>query len=174
MSTTETLRTQLDVLQVKQNDLLAENRKLRNEYPDQARVADLEGELAETQEENVRLSQAVAQLEATCDKARDEAAEREREHRTMVETMTRDATRLRERLTKEEGQRGKAEERVAELKRSMEEARAKVVEMKGYCHDLERKQERIQADGELQTFWAVAKEMRKWEEREARRVGRVE
>ena len=156
MSTTETLSTQLDVLQEEQNGLLAENRKLRNERPDQVRVADLEGELAETQEENVRLSQAVAQLEATCDKARDEAAEREREHRKMVETMMRDATGLRERLTEEEAQRGEAEERVAELKRVLEEARTKVVEMEGYCRNLERKQECIQADGELQTFWAVA------------------
>ena len=113
-------------------------------------------------------------MEATCDKARDEATERELEHRKMVETMTRDTTGLRERLTEEEGQRGKAEEHMAELEWVLEEVRAKVVEMEGYCRDLERKQERIQVDGELQTFLAVAKETRKWEEREARLVRRVE
>ena len=88
--------------------------------------------------------------------------------------MTRDATGLREHLTEEEGQRGEAEERVAKLERELKEARAKVVEREAYCRDLGRKLEDIRTDGELQTFRAVAKETRKWEERETRLVRRVE
>ena len=155
---------------MQRNSLLAENRKLRDDRLDQGCVTDLEGELVEAQEENVRLSQATAQLEMTCDKARDKAAEHAQEHREMVETMMRNTTGLCECLMKEEGQWGKAKEWVAWLEQGLEEARAKVVEMEGYCCDLERKQECIQADGELQTFQAVATETRKWEDQKVRLV----
>ena len=63
MSATEILRTQLDALQVEHNSVAAENRKLRKAHSERARVADLEREVTEDQEENVQLSQRVAQLE---------------------------------------------------------------------------------------------------------------
>ena len=59
MSAMEALRTQLDALQVEHSAVLAENRKLREAQPELASKADLEGELAEAQAENVRLSQTV-------------------------------------------------------------------------------------------------------------------
>ena len=44
--------------------MVAENQKLRDVHSERARVADLEREVTEVQEENVQLSQRVAQLEA--------------------------------------------------------------------------------------------------------------
>ena len=65
-------------------------------------------------------------------------------------------------------------ERLAEALRELQEARTKVVEVEGYCRELENEQGRIQADRELETFRAVARETQKWEDREARLVKRLE
>ena len=160
MSTTEALRTQLDAIQVERNTLLAQNRKLRDARPEQAHEADLERELEETREQNVQLSQAVTQLEATRDEAEREAEERTAELQETVQALTRETAELRERL--------------AEAQREVNEARTKVVEVEGYYRELEDEQGRIQADRELETFRAVAREMQKWEEREARLAKRIE
>lgn len=45
------------------NALQVENRKLREDWPEKASEINLESELAAMWEENIRLSQAVAQLE---------------------------------------------------------------------------------------------------------------
>ena len=62
MSTTEALRTQLDVLQSQLYVLEAQNRKLRDERPERAELVDIEEELKQIQEENVRLSQRISEL----------------------------------------------------------------------------------------------------------------
>ena len=62
MSTTEALRTRLDALQTELYALQAENRRLREAQPEQANLVDVENELAQTREENVRLVQQVSQL----------------------------------------------------------------------------------------------------------------
>ena len=49
--------------------MVAENAKLRDAHPEEARVADLEREVAEAQTENVELSQRVAQLEMALQEA---------------------------------------------------------------------------------------------------------
>ena len=64
MSTTEALRTQLDALQVERNRLMAQNRNRQVEQPERASAVNMEGELTERQEENVRLARTVTQLEA--------------------------------------------------------------------------------------------------------------
>ena len=91
MSATETLRTQLDALQVERNGLQAGNRMLRDERPDQAHAVDLERELAETREKNVRLSQEVIRLEATWHEAESEAEGHMDELRGSVGALNRDA-----------------------------------------------------------------------------------
>ena len=62
MSTTENLRTQLDALKTKLYGLEVENQRLWDERPEQAAAVDLEDELKQAQEENVRLSQRVNKL----------------------------------------------------------------------------------------------------------------
>lgn len=63
MSTKETLRTQLDALQVERNTLWVENGKLREKQLERATAVDLERKLTEMQAENRHLSQAMSQLE---------------------------------------------------------------------------------------------------------------
>ena len=65
MSTTEALRTQLDALQSQLYALEAENRRLREDRPERAEMVDLEVELKEMQEQNIRLSQRVSELSVT-------------------------------------------------------------------------------------------------------------
>ena len=156
MSATEALRTQLDALQVEHNSVLAENRKLRDARPEQAREVDLECELEETREQNVNLSREIAQLEAT----RDEVEGRVAELQESARALTREAAELRERL--------------AGAQTEVEEARGKVARVEGYCRELENEHGRSQAEQELESFRAVARETRKWEERETRLVKRVE
>ena len=92
MSTTEALRTQLDALQVERNRLMAQNRKLQDKQPERASAVDMEGELTETQEENVRLAHTVTQLEAEQERrGRETAQERE-----ALEALTHEAAALRE------------------------------------------------------------------------------
>jgi uncharacterized protein YlxW (UPF0749 family) len=62
MLTTENLRTQLDALKTKLYGLEVENQRLWDERPEQAAAVDLEDELKQAQEENVRLSQRVNKL----------------------------------------------------------------------------------------------------------------
>lgn len=62
MSTTEALRTQLDAVQTELYQLQVENRKLREADPQQAQLLDVEGELAQTREENVCLAQQISEL----------------------------------------------------------------------------------------------------------------
>lgn len=62
MSTTEALRIQLDALQAELYALQAENRKLREAWPEQATLVDVENELAQTREEKVKLVRQVSQL----------------------------------------------------------------------------------------------------------------
>ena len=95
MSTTETLRTQLDALQVERNALSVENRKLREERPEKAAAVDLERELAEMQAENLRLSRAVSQMEATQQQRERETEERTGEWNQSVESLTREREALR-------------------------------------------------------------------------------
>ena len=92
MSTTEALRTQLDVLQVERNRLMAQNRKLQDKQPERASAVDMEGELTETQEENVHLAHTVTQLEAEQERRGQETAQ----EREALEALTREAAALRE------------------------------------------------------------------------------
>ena len=167
MSATEALRTQLDALQVEHSAVLAENRKLRDARPELASRADLESELAEAQAENVRLSQTVTQLETTL---REKEAEMEECAATLshsAEALGGEAAGLREQLQR-------MEERLGQTQQALESATARAEEAESYVRRAESDCERAQREAELQTFRAVASETRKWEEREARLVKRIE
>ena len=163
MSTTEALRTHLDAVPTEFNKLQAENVKLKEDNHDGATMLKLEGELSETQAENVRLAQrlSVAQqranepeaVQANQTAAADEAAagmEAERDD-------------LRRRLANSSE---KLEETTEALCRATQ--RAETAEQ----HDveLERTIEREKGEAELVRLRTVAAEARKWEEREARLV----
>ena len=55
-------RTQLDALRSQLYALEAENRKLRDERPERATAIDIEEELEQAQEENIRLSQHISEI----------------------------------------------------------------------------------------------------------------
>ena len=167
MSATEMLRTQFDALQVECNGLQAENRMLQEERPDQAHAVDLERELAETREENVRLSQEVIRLEATRHKAESEAEGCMDELWGSVGALNRDAADARERLVEIQGL-------LVESQEEVETGRIRTAEAESYCREMENEQDRLRADVELQTVRAVARETKKGEEREARLVKRIE
>ena len=171
MSTTEALRTRLDALQTELYALQAENRRLREAQPEQANLVDVENELAQTREENVRLVQQVSQL-TQADRPEGDAdgetreAELSRLRRTIA-TLENEVTEARQGLEK---QAGELEEKAEELVRAI--ARAERAEE--CVHRLEESLEQTHRDAELDRYRAVAEEMRKWEGREARLNQRIE
>ena len=98
MSTTEALRTQLDVLQTQYNLLEVQNRRLRDENPQQDEVLQLEHELDETRQENVQLSQTIVALEAKLGEQEEQTETWTDELERSVETLTCEATELRVQL----------------------------------------------------------------------------
>ena len=138
---------------------MAQNRKLRDEQPERANTVDMERELTETQEENVRLASTVTQLEAER-----ETRERETTQETeALESLTREAAALREQLQETSRRLAQAESERDAGKDWRESAER-------YARQLEGELENVQRDAELRELRAAAKETAKWEEREARLV----
>ena len=75
MSTTEALRTQLDAVQTELH-----NRKIREAEPQQAQLLDVEGELAQTHEENVRLAQQISKPQVQLPNVEEELAQTREEN----------------------------------------------------------------------------------------------
>ena len=100
MTTTEALRLQLDALQTELYQLQAENKKLREAEPQQAQLLDVEGELAQTREENVRLAQQISELSRSTGDEQDERREREQSLRESIATLE-DRARASERLVRQ-------------------------------------------------------------------------
>ena len=158
MSTTEALRTRLDAMQTELYKLQVENRRLREEKPEQAQLLEVEEELAQTREENVRLAQQISEWSRS---AEDEDMSGKQEQK-WKETIAR--------LEDKAGQR----ERQLDLYQ---------MQLEGSCATLEamttRKTEAEQSASratekfyharehtELERLRAIADETRKWEERE--------
>ena len=76
MATMEVLRTRLDTLQWETNWLLAENRRLREEHPEESRVLALE---AESKNEVATLRDRISECEQEMETVRAEAATVQRE-----------------------------------------------------------------------------------------------
>ena len=162
MSTTEALRTQLDALQSQLYALEAENRRLREDRPERAEMVDLEVELKEMQEQNIRLSQRVSELSVT-EGSGEEAPgaqsssieEQQRSEEETAELKQRNAEHVTQ-LEYEREARRELEERLNGMAETMKSA---------------------EREAELQRLRAVAAETKKWEEREARwmrRLGELE
>ena len=150
MSTTETLQTQLDALQTQFYEIQAENRRLWEENPQQVELVDMERELTQTREENVALVQQINSLTQTIEEASvvQETIEAEKSSlRRTIDGMETEAATFREQIEQE---------------------------CAGRTRGLEETLERAQREGELERFRAVAEVTRRWEEREARWLRRIE
>ena len=164
MSTTEALRTQLDALQAECNALTVENRRLREEHPTEAKELDLEQELVATREENVRLSQIITRLEST----REVQEEKETaELKRSISSLTCEAEELREKL-------GDAVERLAEEHTALACMQSWTEVAETHMRELESDVQKERMEAELRELRKVAEERRKWEEREARLVRRID
>ena len=158
MSTTEALRTRLDALQREFYAVQAENRKLKEKNPQQAEALELEQELSQSREENVQMAQEISELR--------EAAQRDEANETNA--------RLESEITQLHQSLDKKCERLAEKEAALERAVRSTTSAEEYVHELEEKLMHTQQETELERLRAVAEETRKWEEREARLVRRVE
>ena len=162
MSATEALRTQLDALQAECNTLKVENQRLRDEHPTQAKELDLEQELAETRGENICLLQTIAQLEDTLG-----ARENEEAVATLRQSVTCEAAELKEEL-------GNAEVKLAEERTMHAELQSGTKWAECRAGELEDELQHVSTEAELRELRNVAEVGRKWEEREAIIVRRIE
>ena len=167
MSATEALRTQLDALQREFYAVQAENRKLKEKNPQQAEALELEQELSQSREENVQMAQEISELREAAQRGeRTEDAEGDEANETNARLES-EITQLRQSLDEKC-------ERLAEKEAALERAVRSTTSAEEYVHELEEKLRRTQQEMELERLRAVAEETRKWEEREARLVRRVE
>ena len=160
MSTTEALRTRLDALQT------AENRRLREAEPEKAQLVDVEGELAQTREENVCLAQQISELRWS---TVDEEARLE-EERDLKETMA----RLEDKAADRERQLDSYEARLGVARADLETATARALEAERSAGRAKERLDYVQEKAELDRLRAITDETRKWEEREARLVRHLE
>ena len=167
MSTTEALRRQLDALQREFYEVQAENRKLKEKTPQQAEALELEQELSQSREENVQMAQEISELREAAQRAEQtKDAEGDEANETN--------SRLRGEITQLRQSLDEMTEGLAEKEAALERAVQRATSAEEYAHELEGKLERTQQEMELERLRAVAEETRKWEEREARLVRRVE
>ena len=149
MSTTEALRTQLDAVNTQLYALEAENRRQREERPELAERIHVEEELKQTREENVNLAQQISELEEETSTLKLQCVERQEK---LEET--------KRRCSEQQGELESEREARKELIARVEEA--------------EEAAYRLRNEAELEKFRALAEETRKWEEREARWMKRIE
>ena len=167
MSTTEALRTQLDVLQTQYNLLKVQNRRLRDENPQQDEVLQLEHELDETRQENVQLSQTIVALKAKLGEQEEQTGTWTDELERSVETLTCEATALRVQLDAMTVE-------LADEKCEVTQATSRAETAEEYAKHLEEELDRLRRGSELERLQAVAEETRKWEAREAQLIRRVD
>ena len=122
MSKAEALRTQLDALRTDFYSVEAENRRLREERPQEAATIEIEKELTETRSENVRLVQEISRLETASGRP-DAKSTAAHELRETVETMEQMLSAMK----------GELEEKRAALER----ATVKVQQAEAYVGKLE-------------------------------------
>ena len=163
MSTTEALRTQLDTLQLELYALEVENRKLRDERPERAELVDIEEELKQTQEENVRLSQRISELGQAQEASGGASG-----------TPSPEAGQLQENLTRLEEETAALRWQRAQQAHELEEEREGRKELEARVERAEEATQRLRTEAELERLRAVAEETKKWEEREARWVQRLQ
>jgi len=159
MATVEALRTRLDTLQWEANRLEAENRRLREEHPEESRAVTLEAELERSKNEAAELRDRISELEQQTENMSAEAATN-RNLTEQLETERQTLNELREALERSEA-------RESELTEALEE---KGAELERYRAEGERRAE----TRELQYYRALENEREKWELREGRALAEVD
>ena len=160
MSTTETLRMQLDALRTEFHVIEAENCRLREENPERAEAQDLERELQETQEENVRLAQQLSEAGPSDGHS--------------GETSQAGLVQLREETRELQQRVNEMSARLAEAEEALQLAQRRAKQAEEYVQTLESDGERAREEAELNCLHAVAEETEKWDQREARIIQRIE
>ena len=183
MSTTEALRTQLDAVQTDLYRLQSKNRKLREAEPQQAQLLDVEGELAQTREENVHLAQQISKLQVQLPNVEGELAHTREENVRLAQQISE-----LNRSAGDDEQEQSLKETIATLRQEAEErecqlekSRVAVSEVKARASEAEQEASRagerlycVQEQAELERLRAIADVTRRWEKREARLVRRLE
>ena len=173
----EALRTQLDALKTDMNVLEAENRRLKEDRPEQATALETKRELAQSREENDRLMQEIGQLKALYEQLLRGTQEAEAETLPMSEhcsALENEVSELKTNLEKERGRHADQSELVSSLREERAGANKHAEALDERCEQLEHEAQRRQRDAELELYRAVAEENRKWEARENRLVRRLE
>ena len=167
MATVEVLRTRLDTLQWETNRLEAENRRLREEHPEESRVLTLEAELEQSKNEVARLVDRVSEYEQQLETARTEAAktavisdETQNSLAEQLEAERRTSNELREALQRSEG-------RESELTEALKEGEAETQRQR-------QEEERQREARELQYYRALEAERKRWEAREQQALAEVD
>ena len=167
MSTTEALRLQLQAAQTELNAVQVENRRLRDGNPFGAQLQDMDAELAQMREDNVRLVQEIDRL-TTKAVGEGEAEETDiKDTREIIATLKNEAARMRRALVE-------AEERTLEKAEECREIQSRADRAAEQAASLLKELERECLEAELEKLRTVREETRKWEKREARLVRRVE
>ena len=163
MSKAEALRTQLDALRTDFYSVEAENRRLREERPQEAATIEIEKELTETRSENVRLVQEISRLETASGRpdAKSTAA-----HETEIRGLRETVETMEQMLSATKGE-------LEEKRAALERATVKVQQAEAYVGKLEAQLELTCREAELERFRAVAEETRKWERREERMLQQI-
>ena len=163
----EALRTRLDTLQWETNRLEAENRRLREEHPEEDRVLTLEAELEQSKNEAGRLMDRVNECEQQLEVARTEA----------VKTATTLDSETRSELTEQlEAERRTSDELREALQRSesRESELTEALEAREVAAQRRRQEEEQQSEArELRYYRALEAEREKWEAREQRALAEV-
>ena len=163
MATMEALRTRLDTLQWEVNQLEVENRRLREEHPEESRVLTLEAELERSKNEAATLRDRVGECEREIESMSAEttaANEDQSELAGRPEAERRTSDELREALARSEG-------RESELTEALEREEAELERLRA---DEERREEAR----ELRYYRALETEREKWEAREKRVLDEVD
>ena len=151
---------QLDALRTEFHAIEVENRRLREENPEGAEAQDLERELREAQEENVRLAQQLSEAGPSDGRS--------------GETSQAELDQLREEVRELQQRLNEASTRLAEAEDAGGRAQRRAEQAEEYMRTLENAREQARDEAELKCLRAVAEETKKWDQREAGMLQTIE
>ena len=177
MGTRETLRTQLDAVKADLHALQVENRRLKEDRPEQAALLQTETDLTQTREDNVRVTQELTQLKTLYEQLLRGTQEAEAEATPMAErcaTLEEEVRQLQGKLAEESEAHAEQKETGNCLRGELENVVRRAEELDERCRQLELEERQRIRDAELEQYRAVDEERRKWEAREARLLRRLD
>ena len=177
MGTREVLRTQLDAVKADLHALQVENRRLKEDRPEQAALLQTETDLTQTREDNVRVTQELTQLKTLYEQLLRGTQEAEAEATPMAErcaTLEEEVRQLQGKLAEESEAHAEQKETGNSLRGELENVVRRAEELDERCRQLELEERQRIRDAELEQYRAVDEERRKWEARLLRRLDELE